>query len=160
MLTLLQTVQAIAARKNPAQGMDNWILVLGEATWAAVAAGYLRNHHGFTDDWGGFKVTPAGHAFLKAHQETSLKEAPSLPSTSMTPSLEQPSPSAPLRPMSLTTKEVKRLRRLGNMGETEVGGHLWTKFSDSKEFKVSPFGTAGDFDRGAYWVSYDELPTV
>lgn len=84
-LTLLQTVGAIAARKNPAQGMDNWILVLGDATRAAVAAGYLRNHHGFTDDWGGFKVTPAGHAFLKAHRETPLIEAPSLPSTPMDP---------------------------------------------------------------------------
>lgn len=74
--------------------------------------------------------------------------------------LDQPSPSAPLRPMSLTEKEVKRLRRLGDMGETTIDGHLWTKFSDSKEFKVSPFGNEGDFDREAYWVSYDELPTV
>lgn len=67
--------------------------------------------------------------------------------------------SDPIHPMSLTVKETKRLRRLGDMGETEIAGHLWTKFSDSKEFKVSPFGNEGDYDRGAYWISYDELPT-
>lgn len=56
-----------------------------------------------------------------------------------------------------TNPNVKALRRLPDMGERIIDGAVWTKFSDSKEFKVSPKGTEGDYDTGAYWVAYEDL---
>jgi hypothetical protein len=43
------------------------------------------------------------------------------------------------------------------MGERVIRGAVWTKFSDSREFKVSPHGLQGDYDRDAYWVPYEDL---
>ncbi len=62
--------------------------------------------------------------------------------------------------MNLTKNDVKALRRLADMGERVINGEVWTKFSESKEFKVSPKGAEGDYDTGCYWVSYDELKEV
>lgn len=43
------------------------------------------------------------------------------------------------------------------MGERIIGGAVWTKFEDDREFKVSPRGTLGDYDTGAYWVAFCDV---
>lgn len=55
---------------------------------------------------------------------------------------------------------VKSLKKLPNMGELTVAGELWTKFSESQEFKVSPKGNQGDYDTDSHWVAYDELEDI
>jgi hypothetical protein len=62
-------------------------------------------------------------------------------------------------PDSRLAKElhIRALRRLPDMGERVIRGAVWTKFSDSREFKVSPHGLQGDYDRDAYWVPYEDL---
>lgn len=52
---------------------------------------------------------------------------------------------------------VKRLKSLPDMGELVVDGTVWTKFSNSKEFKVSPKGLQDDFDTDCSWVDYSDL---
>jgi len=59
--------------------------------------------------------------------------------------------------MVTTNPHVKALRRLPDMGERVIDGAVWTKLSETKEFKVSPKGTTGDFDTDCYWVEYSEL---
>jgi hypothetical protein len=48
------------------------------------------------------------------------------------------------------TATVAALRQLALFDEIVVGGAVWTRFET--DFKVSPHGAAGDYDRGAYWV--------
>ena len=53
--------------------------------------------------------------------------------------------------------DKKNLNKLADMAEYIIDGNVWTKFSDDKEFKVSPYGLKGDYDKDCYWVSYSEI---
>ncbi len=62
--------------------------------------------------------------------------------------------------MTTDNADVKALRKLPDNGERVIKGAIWTKFSEQREFKVSPKGEQGDYDSGCYWVSYEELDDV
>jgi len=54
------------------------------------------------------------------------------------------------RSASMSTDPAAALLRLGNWDEAVIDGVVWTRQDD--EFKVSPYGLQGDYDRGCYWV--------
>lgn len=55
----------------------------------------------------------------------------------------------------LSPADVSKLKKLRNMGEHTIDGEVWTKMDE--EFKVSPHGLKGDYDKGCRWVSFDEV---
>lgn len=62
--SLLETVRRIAQGHSPVEPFD--IVQVGEVCREAEAAGYIRTYHGCFPDWGGYKVTEAGHKLLAA----------------------------------------------------------------------------------------------
>jgi len=52
---------------------------------------------------------------------------------------------------------IRALRKLGDMQERTIGSTVWMKFADARQFKVSPHGRSGDYDRESFWVDYDDL---
>lgn len=57
----------------------------------------------------------------------------------------------------MNSSDKKKLKKLGDMQECVIAGSIWTYFADDKEFKVSPYGLKGDYDKNCYWVSYSEI---
>jgi hypothetical protein len=58
---------------------------------------------------------------------------------------------------TMDAKIARKLLALPDFGEMVIDGEVWTRFADFEEFKVSPHGKSGDYDRDAYYVSDDEL---
>jgi hypothetical protein len=56
-----------------------------------------------------------------------------------------------------TKEEIRRLRRLPDMGEILIQGEIWTKFEHNREYKVSPNWEEGDYDTGCCWISFEEI---
>lgn len=57
----------------------------------------------------------------------------------------------------MTSKDKNKLKSLRDMGEHVINGELWTKFENDGEFKVSPYGLKGDYDRNCYWVDFEDV---
>ena len=58
----------------------------------------------------------------------------------------------------LTTAKASNraaLLRLGNWDEVVIDGAVWLRMPG--EFKVSPWGLQGNYDKDCYWVSEAEL---
>jgi hypothetical protein len=49
-----------------------------------------------------------------------------------------------------TTNNAVALLRLRNFDERVIDGAVWTR--QDGEFKVSPHGLTGDYDRDCFWV--------
>lgn len=60
----------------------------------------------------------------------------------------------------MTNEDKNKLKRLRDMGEYVIDGKLWTKLNNDQEFKVSPHGLKGDYDKDCYWVDFEELDEV
>ena len=57
----------------------------------------------------------------------------------------------------MSPENIKALRDLRDTCEHVVDGVVWLKCELFQEFKVSPYGLEGDFDRDAYWVSFEDI---
>ena len=60
----------------------------------------------------------------------------------------------------MTNEDKNKLKRLRDMGEYAICGELWTKFESNREFKVSPHGLKGDYDKDCYWVDFEDALSV
>lgn len=52
---------------------------------------------------------------------------------------------------------VRALRKLGDMKERVIGNTVWMKCTEFRQFKVSPHGLKGDYEKESFWVDYDDL---
>lgn len=54
------------------------------------------------------------------------------------------------------------VRALKDMQEVVIDGTVYTRMDGDcgVEIKVSPHGTEGDYDKGAAWVYYCDIPTL
>jgi len=57
-----------------------------------------------------------------------------------------------------TPTQATQLLRLAEGEELVVEGEVWTRFDD--EFKVSPHGEAGDYDKDCAWVDRADVREV
>ena len=57
-----------------------------------------------------------------------------------------------------TPTEAAQLLRLAEGAELVIAGEVWTRFDD--EFKVSPHGEAGDYDKDCAWVDMADVREV
>lgn len=56
----------------------------------------------------------------------------------------------------LNTEEMSKITNLRTGKDTVVRGQVWFRI-DAFEYKVSPYGLQGDYDKSSYFVSRDEV---
>lgn len=57
----------------------------------------------------------------------------------------------------MKAEDINKLRALKDGEEAEIDGAIWLRLASTNEWKVSPHGKQGDFDRDCSFVEDDEL---
>ena len=58
---------------------------------------------------------------------------------------------------NMKPENIRKLRALNDCEEVEIDGAIWLRLTDTNEWKVSPHGKQGDFDRDAFFVEDEEI---
>jgi len=54
---------------------------------------------------------------------------------------------------------LEKILSMKDGDEVVIGSAVYTRLDtfDGREWKVSPFGLTGDYDKGCYWINSEEL---